>query len=99
MNTDIVLGIAKRIRAMPDRAFPFNVVVASATIDPAAFLTFFGGRASVINVPGRTHPVTVEYSPGDDLVPACLDALVAHPVGNLMAFLSGQREVPSAISS
>eukprot|EP01043_Picozoa_sp_COSAG02_P034945 COSAG02_NODE_2473_length_8740_cov_335.972688_1_plen_2244_part_00 len=95
LNTDIVLGIARRVRQV--RQDDFHVVVASATIDPQAFVDFFGHSASVLNVPGRTHDVTLEYLPGESLVPACLDALAARPAGNLMAFLPGQREVDKAV--
>ncbi len=52
MNTDIVLGIAKRIRAMPSRADNFHVVVASATIEPRAFIDFFAGEGARVVDPG-----------------------------------------------
>lgn len=51
LNTDIVLGIAKRIRAMPARADDFHVVVASATIDPRAFVSFFAGEDASVAKP------------------------------------------------
>jgi ATP-dependent helicase HrpA len=95
LNTDIVLGIARRVRQL--RANDFHVVVASATIDPDAFVEFFGGETSVLDVPGRTHEITMEYLPGETLIPACVDALSDRPTGNLMAFLPGQREVDKAV--
>ena len=95
LNTDIVLGIARRIRASRPR--DFHVVVASATIDPKPFTDFFEGGVAVLDVPGRTFPVTLEYSPGEPLNAAVVDALETHPEGNLMVFLSGQREVDAAL--
>ncbi len=55
------------------------------------------GTVGVLDVPGRTYPVDIEYKPGEALVPAILDVLEAYPEGNLIAFLSGQREVEQAM--
>ena len=95
LNTDIVLGIARSVRKQ--RPSDFHVVVASATIDPARFIEFFGSSTSALKVPGKTYPVTVEYQPGEELVTAAVEALDKHPEGNLMAFLPGQREVDAAV--
>eukprot|EP01050_Picozoa_sp_SAG11_P004078 SAG11_NODE_251_length_11596_cov_5.592763_4_plen_180_part_00 len=69
-------------------------------------MEFFGRRTAVLDVPGRTYPVDLEYKPppessssAKELVPACLEALEEHAVGNLMAFLPGQREVDTAVKS
>jgi HrpA-like RNA helicase len=70
LNTDLVLGIAKQIRA--ERPDDFHVVVASATIDPKPFVHFFtGGGADmkrvmqrhVLECEGRVFPVTLENKP------------------------------------
>ncbi len=57
MNTDIVLGIAKRVRGMPSRVENFHVVVASATIDPKAFIEFFAGAGARLDPPPGTSLV------------------------------------------
>ena len=60
LNTDIVLGIAKLLRAKrPDN---FYVVIASATIDPKPFLDFFEKHEGTsLDVPGRTFPMVRSY--------------------------------------
>lgn len=69
LNTDLVLGIAKQIRA--ERPDDFHVVVASATIDPKPFVHFFiSGSADervmqrhVLECEGRVFPVGLENKP------------------------------------
>ena len=64
LYTDIVLGIAKNLLAQRDN---FYVVVASATIEPAAFLNFFFGNLSPLpqplKVPGRVYEIKLLYRP------------------------------------
>eukprot|EP01041_Mallomonas_annulata_P007813 gene7813-15980_t len=57
-NTDLVLGIAKRIRTL--RPNDFHVVIASATIDPEPFLNFFFGPISKTVNPAARQPLQVE---------------------------------------
>ncbi|CAF1228802.1 unnamed protein product [Adineta steineri] len=102
LNTDIVIGIAKRLLEL--RSTDFYVVIASATIDPAQFLTFFGKtNEHVLNVPGRIYDVSVEYSPKPDESIEDFDVSTVfkfykdRPQGHILVFLPGQREIEKAI--
>ena len=74
----------------------------SATIDTARFAAHFGG-APVVEVSGRSYPVEVRYRPfgadeGDDRdqTQAIVDAvqeLMREGPGDLLVFLSGEREI------
>src|SRR5690606_20683528 len=73
-----------------------------ATIDPERFARHFGG-APVIEVSGRSYPVEVRYRPrlGDDgeerdqraAVLDAVDELAAEGPGDVLVFLSGEREI------
>ena len=63
INTDIVLGMAKRLLEERRRE-NFYVVIASATIDPKPFLEFFNKTNNeVFKVPGRVFPVNLLHWP------------------------------------
>ncbi|HET6967576.1 MAG TPA: ATP-dependent RNA helicase HrpA, partial [Ornithinibacter sp.] len=99
LNIDFLLGYLRRL--LPDRP-DLKVIVTSATIDTARFAEHFGG-APVVEVSGRSFPVEVRYRPygedeGDDRdqTQAILDAvqeLVREGPGDLLVFLSGEREI------
>ncbi len=95
LNIDFLLGWLKSI--LPERP-DLKVVITSATIDPERFAAHFGG-APIVEVSGRTYPVEVRYSPvGDDadLLDGIADAihtLSAQPPGDVLVFLSGEREI------
>ena len=96
LNIDFLLGYLTRL--LPRRP-DLRVVITSATIDPQRFADHFGG-APVIEVSGRTYPVEVCYRPYDedqgDQVQAVLDAVdeLAHEgPGDVLVFLSGEREI------
>ncbi|KAH3764525.1 pre-mRNA-splicing factor ATP-dependent RNA helicase DHX15 [Pelomyxa schiedti] len=61
LHTDIVLGICKQVRKQ--RTKDFYIVVASATIDESAFLSFLECTSPALKVPGRQFPITLEYMP------------------------------------
>ena len=94
LNIDFLLGyLAWLLPRRPD----LKVVITSATLDTAALSEHFGG-APVIEVTGRTYPVEVRYRPQDDIdeVDAVRDAvgeLVAEGPGDILVFLSGEREI------
>ncbi|EIN13744.1 P-loop containing nucleoside triphosphate hydrolase protein [Punctularia strigosozonata HHB-11173 SS5] len=72
VDTDLLLVVLKRLIAdRKDRGKPIKVVLMSATIDPTLFQQYFadedGKPASVIEVPGRSFPVTKYFM--DDFVP------------------------------
>jgi ATP-dependent helicase HrpA len=100
LNVDFILGYLKRL--LPRRP-DLKVIVTSATIDPERFSRHFGD-APVIEVSGRTYPVEVRYRPivqdaGDsdrDQTQAVCDAvdeLCAEGPGDVLVFLSGEREI------
>jgi ATP-dependent helicase HrpA len=61
LNIDFILGYLKRL--LPQRP-DLNIIVSSATMDTKAFSEFFD-NAPIIEVSGRTYPVTVLYDPID----------------------------------
>ena len=98
LNVDFILGYLKRL--LPRRP-DLKVIVTSATIDPERFSRHFGG-APVVEVSGRVYPVEVRYRPlGDDdgdrdqtqAVCDAVDELRAEGPGDVLVFLSGEREI------
>lgn len=99
LNIDFLLGYLKQL--LPRRP-DLKVIVTSATIDPERFARHFGG-APVIEVSGRSYPVEVRYRPrlGDDgeerdqraAVLDAVDELAAEGPGDVLVFLSGEREI------
>ncbi len=95
LNIDFILGYVKRL--LPKRP-DLKVIITSATIDPERFAAHFDD-APIIEVSGRTYPVEVRYRPveeDDDQTQAILDAvdeLALEPPGDVLVFLSGEREI------
>ncbi|KAK1180458.1 ATP-dependent RNA helicase HrpA [Streptomyces sp. NBS 14/10] len=101
LNIDFLLGyLAQLLPRRPD----LKVVITSATIDPERFSRHFGD-APIVEVSGRTYPVEVRYRPlleegGDDsdrdqITAICdaVDELQAEGPGDILVFLSGEREI------
>lgn len=101
LNIDFLLGyLAQLLPKRPD----LKVVITSATIDPERFSRHFGD-APIIEVSGRTYPVEVRYRPlleedGDDsdrdqitAIADAVDELQAEGPGDVLVFLSGEREI------
>jgi ATP-dependent helicase HrpA len=93
LNIDFILGYLKQL--LPRRR-DLKVIITSATIDPERFSQHFGD-APIVEVSGRTYPVEVRYRPiADDQVQAITDAideLSAAGPGDILVFLSGEREI------
>src|SRR4051794_31992489 len=103
LNVDFLLGYLHRI--LPRRP-DLKVVITSATIDPARFAAHFGG-APVVEVSGRTYPVEVRHRPvvdpddgsssADrdpvDAIGDAVDELLRDGGGDVLVFLSGEREI------
>ncbi|HLI37035.1 MAG TPA: ATP-dependent RNA helicase HrpA [Streptosporangiaceae bacterium] len=102
LNIDFILGYLKKL--LPSRP-DLKVIITSATIDPERFSAHFWD-APVIEVSGRTYPVEVRYrplgNPGDpgaeprDQAQGICDAvdeLCAEGPGDILVFLSGEREI------
>jgi ATP-dependent helicase HrpA len=96
LNIDFLLGCIKRI--LPQRP-ELKLIVTSATIDPQRFSEYFDG-APVVEVSGRTYPVEVRYredvSEDDDqadAIAAAVEELQREGPGDVLVFLSGEREI------
>lgn len=91
LHADLGLALARQAWLARD---DLRIVVLSATLDTEPVSAFLG-RCPVIAVPGRTHPVTIEYSPGRSLTDAAVD-LVADTSGHVLCFLPGAPEIRRA---
>ncbi|WP_367115277.1 ATP-dependent RNA helicase HrpA [Actinophytocola sp.] len=106
LNIDFILGYLRQL--LPRRP-DLKVIITSATIDPERFSRHFGD-APIVEVSGRTYPVEVRYrpivdpddpeaDPDRDQTQAILDAvdeLCAEGPGDILVFLSGEREIRDA---
>jgi ATP-dependent helicase HrpA len=101
LNIDFLLGyLAQLLPRRPD----LKVIITSATIDPERFSRHFGD-APIVEVSGRTYPVEVRYRPlleeesqdsdRDQITAICdaVDELQAEGPGDVLVFLSGEREI------
>jgi len=101
LNIDFILGYLRQL--LPSRP-DLKVIITSATIDPERFSAAFGG-APIVEVSGRTYPVEVRYRPVDEALLAgdqgdqgqaisdAVDELSAAGPGDILVFLSGEREI------
>jgi ATP-dependent helicase HrpA len=95
LNIDFILGFLRQL--LPRRP-DLKVIITSATIDPERFAAAFGG-APIVEVSGRTYPVEVRYRPLDDdgdlgqAISDAVDELSAEGPGDILVFLSGEREI------
>ncbi len=103
LNIDFLLGYLKQL--LPRRP-DLKLIITSATIDTARFAEHFGG-APVVEVSGRTYPVEVRYRPvaataddrDRDVLDGICDAvseLSTSLDGDILVFLSGEREIRDA---
>ncbi len=96
LNIDFLLGYLKQLL---DRRPDLKIVITSATIDTGRFAEHFGD-APVIDVEGRSYPVTVEHQPPNDgealehqVRRAVARATKIDPRGDILVFLPGEREI------
>jgi len=103
LNIDFLLGYLKRLVA---RRPELRVIITSATIDTEKFAAHFSD-APVIEVSGRGYPVEVRYRPldndGEDprdvyrgIVEAVHELDRVDRRGDILVFLSGEREIHEA---
>ncbi len=107
LNIDFLLGYLKWL--LPRRP-DLKLIITSATIDPERFSKHFGD-APIINVSGRSYPVEVRYRPveldEDDetavdeqaAILSAVDELWAEQAGDILVFLSGEREIRETAES
>ena len=103
--TDLLLGMIRK--SLKNRS-DLKVIVTSATIDPSVFVAYFGGEdvCPILQVSGRTFPVTVFYNEEDEQQPfpeqheekAVNKAVEIHtefPVtdGDILVFLTSPLEI------
>ena len=96
LNIDFILGYLRQL--LPQRP-DLKVIITSATIDPERFAAAFSG-APIVEVSGRTYPVEVRYRPlqGEEAdlgqaISDAVDELSAEGPGDILVFLSGEREI------
>src|SRR5688572_1789108 len=99
LNIDFLLGYLARLLAKRPE---LKLIITSATIDPQRFSRHFGG-APVIEVSGRTYPVELRYRPYDeervdqvDAIGDAVEELLHDTSGDVLVFLSGEREIRDA---
>lgn len=112
LNTDILLGLLKKIftnpaKATKGRSFPLKVVVMSATLETEKLSTFLS-NCPVFTIPGRTFPVTCTFGtavgPKDvestgyvkEVVKVALEVHTSEMAGDILVFLTGQSEIEHA---
>jgi ATP-dependent RNA helicase DHX37/DHR1 len=108
INTDILLGLLSRIvplrQELADTIYPLRVIIMSATLRVTDFTEntklFPKGIPPVINVQTRQFPVEIHFSKTTDreayIDRAFSKAIKIHktlPEGNILIFLTGQRDV------
>merc|ERR1712115_301513 len=99
LATDILMGVLKTVVShRPD----LKLVIMSATLDAGKFQGYFD-NAPLMNVPGRTHPVEIFYTPEPerDYLEAAIRTVVQIHMceetdGDMLIFLTGQEEIEEA---
>jgi pre-mRNA-splicing factor ATP-dependent RNA helicase DHX16 len=102
LHTDILFGLVKDIaRGRPD----LKLLISSATLDAQKFSEFFDG-APILNIPGRTYDVEMNYSmqPEANYLSAAITTVfqihLSQPMpGDILVFLTGQDEIEQAEQS
>jgi len=97
LNIDFIMGYLKKL--LPRRP-DLKLIITSATIDPERFSRHFGD-APIVEVSGRTYPVEVRYRPPSvedeqdqiQLILDAVDELSLEKPGDILVFLSGEREI------
>ncbi|BET01474.1 ATP-dependent RNA helicase [Nesidiocoris tenuis] len=99
LATDILMGVLKEIIKQRN---DLKLVIMSATLDAGKFQQYFD-HAPLMNVPGRTHPVEIFYTPEperDYLEAAIRTVIQIHMceeiAGDVLLFLTGQEEIEEA---
>ena len=92
LSTDLLMGVLKHVVAKRN---DLKIIVMSATLDAGKFQNYFD-NCPLMNVPGRTHPVEIFYTPEPerDYLEAAIRTVVQIHVceeeGDVLLFLTGQ---------
>ncbi|XP_053203203.1 putative pre-mRNA-splicing factor ATP-dependent RNA helicase PRP1 isoform X2 [Panonychus citri] len=99
LATDILMGVLKQVVT---KRKDLKIAVMSATLDAGKFTDYFD-QAPLLNVPGRTHPVEIFYTPEPerDYLEAAIRTVIQIHVteeneGDILVFLTGQEEIEEA---
>lgn len=93
IHADLGLALAKQAWIARE---DLRILVMSATLDATGVSRYLGG-CSVFDIPGRLHPLSVEYRPGSSVADAAHE-LVQLTTGQLLCFLPGAGEVRRAVA-
>lgn len=99
LATDILMGLLKEVAKQRS---DLKIIIMSATLDAGKFQDYFDG-APLLNIPGRTFPVEIFYTPEaerDYLEAAIRTVVQIHMCeeieGDILLFLTGQEEIDEA---
>ena len=93
IHADVGIAFAKQAwRARTD----LRIVVMSATIDAESVAAFLDD-CPIVAVPGRLHPLTIDYAPEQSVSAAAADLLARGP-GDVLCFLPGAFEIRKVAS-
>ncbi|KAH0464603.1 hypothetical protein IEQ34_007389 [Dendrobium chrysotoxum] len=101
LNTDILLGLMKRLVKM--RSSNLKVLITSATLDGVKVSKFFSD-CPILNVPGQLFPVEKLYSSErpknyiESSIRTALDIHSREPPGDILIFMTGQDEIDKMVS-
>ncbi|PKA66118.1 putative pre-mRNA-splicing factor ATP-dependent RNA helicase [Apostasia shenzhenica] len=100
LNTDILLGLMKRLIKM--RSSNLKVLITSATLDGEKVSVFFSG-CPVLNIPGTLFPVEKLYSTEhpksyiESSLRTALDIHIREPPGDILIFMTGQDDIDKMV--
>ncbi|GIQ85013.1 hypothetical protein KIPB_006618, partial [Kipferlia bialata] len=107
VNTDVALGLLRRLLTGTQRTRPLRIVIMSATLEASPIAAFFNTN-SVILIKGRQFPVSHHFvsQPEEDYCDAMVNTILTLHVENpytltperpngdvILGFLSGQSEI------
>jgi ATP-dependent helicase HrpB len=93
IHADLAIALARQAwRARDD----LRIVVMSATLDADEVAAYLDG-CPIVQVPGRLHPIEVEYSSSPSIADAAID-LLRRASGDVLCFLPGAAEIRRAMS-
>ncbi|PIE56527.1 MAG: ATP-dependent RNA helicase HrpA [Desulfobulbus propionicus] len=103
LNIDFLLGYLKELLAQrPD----LQLIISSATIDTDKFSKYFNA-APVLSIPGRLHPITLEYrdvleDEDDNYVRKAVETVLdicARPGGDILVFMPSEQDIRETLGS
>jgi ATP-dependent helicase HrpB len=94
IHADLALAMSwQAVRARDD----LRLVVMSATLDAARVSSFLDG-CPVVSVPGRLHPIAIEYHPELESADA-VAGVVARSTGSVLVFEPGAAEIARTVAA